>query len=233
MLNLIKKFFSKLNSAPADEERFYINVPYSEKDKAKELGAKWDPAKKSWFILKNLNKNNFEKWIQKDIDKNIDANIRSMGFFIAESSESCWKCKQDTPVFAFLLPENHQIKEYEDEDDEENNTIIWQPTDYKSILSFVSFVNKKSIEILQKFSSHYYFDFSKQSSGNYYMNHCKNCNSKLGDFYMHSAGGAFQPTTSDAARNIKLYWSNEVFEANAGTYSIDINYFDQMQIISQ
>jgi hypothetical protein len=111
MLNLIKKIYLKLSSAPADEKKLYINVPYSEKDKAKELGAKWDPVKKSWFIPTELNQINFEKWIPKNNDKNIDGNIRSAGFFIIESLESCWKCKQDTPVFSFLLPENHQIKE--------------------------------------------------------------------------------------------------------------------------
>jgi len=85
MLNLIKKIYSKLNSAPADEEKLYINVPYSEKDKAKELGAKWDLVKKSWFIPKGLNQINFEKWISKNNDKNIDGNIRSVGFFIVNS----------------------------------------------------------------------------------------------------------------------------------------------------
>lgn len=234
MLSLIKKIYSKINSVPTTEEKFYINVPYSEKDQAKELGAKWDPVKKSWFIPAELNQINFEKWLPKNNEKNIDGNIRSVGFFIIESLESCWKCKQDTPVFSFLLPENHQTKEYEDEDDEENDRIIWKTENYKSIVSFVSFVNKKSIEIIQKFSSHYYFDFSKQSSGSYYMNHCNNCNSKLGDFYMHSEpSGAFKPMTNEEAGVIKLYWFNEVFEASVGTYSVDVDYFDHIKIISK
>jgi hypothetical protein len=66
------------------------------------------------------------------------------------------------------------------------------------------------------------------------MNHCNQCNSKLGDFYMHSEpGGAFQPLTSEEARTIKLYFFNEFFEASVGTYSIDVNHFDHMQIISK
>lgn len=233
MLDLIKRVYSKLNFTFTVEEKFYINVPYAEKDKAKELGAKWDPTKKSWYITKELNQIDFEKWIQKENEKNTDSNIRSMGFFVVESLESCWKCKQDTPVFAFLLPENHQTKEYEDEDDdEENDRVIWRTENYRSIVSFSSSVNKRSIDILHRFSPHYYFDSSKQSSGSYYMNHCKNCNSKLGDFYMHSEpGGAFQPTTREAAEAMKLYWFDEIFEASVGTYLIDVYYFDHMQII--
>jgi ribonuclease HI len=40
----------------AKEKRIYLNVPYNEKDEAKKLGAKWESAKKSWYILDN-NKN--------------------------------------------------------------------------------------------------------------------------------------------------------------------------------
>ncbi len=32
------------------QERQYLNVPYSEKDEAKQLGAKWDRAKKLWYV---------------------------------------------------------------------------------------------------------------------------------------------------------------------------------------
>ena len=35
----------------AKEKRIYLNVPYGEKDEAKKLGAKWESAKKSWYIL--------------------------------------------------------------------------------------------------------------------------------------------------------------------------------------
>ena len=83
---------------------------------------------------------------------------------------------------------------------------------------------------MREFTSCYYFDFSKQSSGSYYMNHCKNCKSKLGDFYMHSEPeGAFLPMSSEAAGSIKLYWFNDVFEASVGTYSLDVHFFDNMQ----
>ncbi|KTD34695.1 DNA primase TraC [Legionella moravica] len=248
MLELIKKFFSKQNvivppsiakeaeplqqnSVFRNEEKFYINVPYSEKDLAKELGAKWDPIKKSWYVPHGLNQSNFEKWTPQNNAKNADANIRSVGFFIVESLESCWKCKQGTPVFAFLLPENHQTKEYEDEDDEENDNMIWIDRNYKSIVSFASFMNEKCIEIIHRFTSCYYFDFSKQSSESYYMNHCKNCNSKLGDFFMHSEpDGAFLPMSSETAKGIKLYWYNDVFEGSVGTYSLGVHYFENMQI---
>jgi hypothetical protein len=32
------------------KERIYLNVPYEEKDRVKSLGARWDPAKKKWWV---------------------------------------------------------------------------------------------------------------------------------------------------------------------------------------
>ena len=39
-------------------KEIYLNVPYKEKDEAKQLGAKWDSSKKKWYIKEaNRNKN--------------------------------------------------------------------------------------------------------------------------------------------------------------------------------
>ena len=40
-----------------------LNVPFEEKDEAKELGARWDPEIKKWFIPKENDATPFEKWI--------------------------------------------------------------------------------------------------------------------------------------------------------------------------
>ena len=34
----------------AKSSKLYLNVPFSEKDEAKKMGAKWDVKKKKWFI---------------------------------------------------------------------------------------------------------------------------------------------------------------------------------------
>ena len=50
--------------APAQEQgkRTYINVPYKEKDEARQLGAKWDRSEKSWYIPSGVEQQPFEKW---------------------------------------------------------------------------------------------------------------------------------------------------------------------------
>lgn len=48
----------------APEKRIYLNVPFEEKDQAKELGAKFDSQSKKWFIVKGeVNSANFSKWM--------------------------------------------------------------------------------------------------------------------------------------------------------------------------
>ena len=42
--------------------RIYINCPYSDKDEAKTLGAKWDAKEKKWWITPE-DREQFEKWL--------------------------------------------------------------------------------------------------------------------------------------------------------------------------
>ena len=43
-------------------EKYYIDVPYKEKDEAKSLGARWDAENKKWYYLNPEDKKLFSKW---------------------------------------------------------------------------------------------------------------------------------------------------------------------------
>ena len=45
--------------------RVYIDVPYSEKDEAKGMGARWDKQERSWFVPSGVEKSAFKKWPEK------------------------------------------------------------------------------------------------------------------------------------------------------------------------
>jgi exodeoxyribonuclease VII large subunit len=51
-----------------------LNVPYLEKNIAKQLGAKWHATLKTWFITDNMDVNKFTRWIPKDQLQNIKLN---------------------------------------------------------------------------------------------------------------------------------------------------------------
>ncbi len=48
--------------------RFYLTVPFAQKDKAKGLGAKWDPTRKSWYVPEGVDTGAFQRWISDDSD---------------------------------------------------------------------------------------------------------------------------------------------------------------------
>ncbi len=46
-------------------ERQFINVPFKEKDEAKQLGAKWDRQERAWYVPAGVDAGLFEKWAGK------------------------------------------------------------------------------------------------------------------------------------------------------------------------
>jgi hypothetical protein len=44
----------------------FLNVPYAEKDQARELGARWNPTRKRWYVPDGVALEAFARWIAKD-----------------------------------------------------------------------------------------------------------------------------------------------------------------------
>ena len=51
-----------------NQDKVYIDVPFKEKDKAKELGAWWDPDRKSWFVPKGKEVEPFKRWLPEEAE---------------------------------------------------------------------------------------------------------------------------------------------------------------------
>jgi hypothetical protein len=43
----------------------FLDVPYSEKDGAKALGARWNPTRRRWYVPDGVATEPFEKWLPK------------------------------------------------------------------------------------------------------------------------------------------------------------------------
>jgi hypothetical protein len=43
--------------------RTYLTVPYEQRDAARQLGARWDPGRKLWFVENVENINAFARWM--------------------------------------------------------------------------------------------------------------------------------------------------------------------------
>jgi hypothetical protein len=47
----------------------FLNVPYAEKDQARELGARWNPTRKRWYVPDGVATEPFARWLDKDAGK--------------------------------------------------------------------------------------------------------------------------------------------------------------------
>lgn len=50
-----------------NKDKIYLNVSYLAKDRVKELGAKWDPSRKQWYISDRDDKCVFYKWLPDEL----------------------------------------------------------------------------------------------------------------------------------------------------------------------
>lgn len=62
----LKESMDRLNYLPRPTpHRVNLQVPFSEKDQAKALGAKWDKSGKTWYINADMDMLKFRKWIDR------------------------------------------------------------------------------------------------------------------------------------------------------------------------
>ena len=43
-------------------KKFYLDCPYSEKDQAKDMGARWDVSARKWYVPDGIDREQFRKW---------------------------------------------------------------------------------------------------------------------------------------------------------------------------
>ena len=224
--------------------RIDLQVPFAEKEDAKRLGARWDAEKKVWYIPDGVDCAPLKKFLPHEPT----INIRSSNYYIAESSEACWKCNETTRVYGILLPAGHETLEPIDEADagfgsddqfEEADFQVWLDSaesrrwvksDEPTIIHYVSHIASNVIAHIHRLTQNYRVDFSKTTQSSYWMNHCEHCGMKQGDFAMYcEPQGAFFPLSEQDASRIVLHRVAEFFEGNSGSYSYGVDLFDCMR----
>ena len=80
--------------------RTELDVPFSHKDEAKALGAKWDRTKKIWYVPSGVNPEPFAEWLP-----GVDRSDPSAPYiYLVLGKRACWKCHEETLVAAFGVP---------------------------------------------------------------------------------------------------------------------------------
>lgn len=159
----------------------YLDVPYFEKEEAKQLGAKWDPRVKKWYTdAYPEDYVKFAKWILKDTD---DVIIATEYLYLIEGVQSCWKCGQKTAVVGLGIgehihmygdPDDPQIEIVEDEDCEEVH------------LAWVDKEDDIPPKLLRYMKEHYSVrvGYSKTLGRGSFANHCSCCGALQGNWFL-------------------------------------------------
>lgn len=219
--------------------RVDLSVPYSQKDEAKSLGARWDPQDKVWYVPDGAEVGPLARWLPLSEDSELEPEpefqVRSPYYYVVESLSDCWKCNALTRVFSFKLPEEHEAFQHIEDDEEEfalsKNLGEWQSHGYRGTASNISSLSPPVVRQILRFTESFRLTYSKTAGIRYFMNHCQHCGAKLGDFFMHGEpGGAFFPTSPEQAKKMILFRVNERFDANCDVGYASNDFMDYMQV---
>lgn len=190
--------------------RVNLRVPFSEKDKAKALGACWDAQARVWYVPDHCDLEPFGLWLPVAPGAG-GPDIRANHFYIAESERECWKCRKRAPVYAFVLPRGHEVAWVSDDSPLDGR---WVPIDIEATLNDVDRLCEDAASAMS--STTLCYRPSRRHDG-IWENHCMHCDALFGTFYDHcEPEGAFCPVTAEAAARITLREYRKHFEANAG-----------------
>jgi hypothetical protein len=198
-----------------------LNVPFHEKDDAKRLGARWDAARKTWFLPDGTKTAPFTKWLPQ----RSDFNLRCTSYFIAQSMRTCWHCARDTRVFSFLLPRGYTARQDSDK------SAGWELQEFEAIIYYITQIPSSVQAQMQSVTGYYRNDFSKTTQSFYWMNHCEHCGMKQGDFELFEEFDTpFCPINPQDASRILLRSVSEAFEASAASIAYEPGFFEWMRI---
>jgi hypothetical protein len=148
-----------------------------------------------------------------------EANIRSPGYYIAQTTMRCLSCGRWTRVLALAVPPPHEIL-IEDQ---------WQAANVSAFLFYVTALPDGVCRRLTGNSSFFRPGRAAGGSDPCWANHCEHCDAPVSDDELHCEPGGFMPEHADAAPAISLIAVWEAFQAAAAGYAADPEFFAHMR----
>ena len=172
--------------------RIDLRVPFTQKEEARRLGARWDADRKLWYVPEGVAAAPLAKWLPV----RQAPTVRSDRYLLLVTTRACWRCNATTTVFGIALPAGYQgLHSYENDDDDDDTAQpgeYWRTGQQMTVLSYVRDVADSVARRLQVLAPRYRIDFSQTTGSFYWMNHCEHCDAKLGDNEtFHESGVGF------------------------------------------
>lgn len=171
---------------------FQLQVPFSDKDEVKKLGAWWSQPLKSWVVPDHIiDITLFQKWIPFK-----DGFIIPKPYYVAYTHRNCWKCNEVTPMVALATTFYFEYN-YLDEDDP-NSEMEWNFGAYSTVFCNVTQMSDHLREALERDFPFYRPTWSQTQKRETWANNCIHCGKLQGEWHNHQDfDGAFCPDPFD------------------------------------
>jgi hypothetical protein len=147
--------------------------------------------------------------------QNAQANVRSLGYYIAQAGSRCARCNGLTAVMAVALPPHHETLE-EDQ---------WQRVAASAILFQLADLLPSVAARLARVAPGF-----QLSADGHWENHCEHCGGRLSEEQLHCEIGGFMPGDEQQAAAVLLVRIDEPFAAAAAGYSLEPEFFEHMRL---
>lgn len=160
--------------------KVYLEVPYAEKEHAKRLGARWDPALKKWYYEGPVsNYVQFARWIAGNREETI---LAHEFLYLVEGKTACCRCGRPTRVIGLGIGEHTRL--YRNDGGGFIEETVEDEEGYEPL--FLSWVDEETQippALLRYLKRHYpvRMDVSK-TAGRCFANHCEHCGALQGNW---------------------------------------------------
>lgn len=183
-----------------------LNVPYEDKDKAKSLGARWNPELKKWYAPNSYKYPDFYKWMDLPFPYADVCNIIIDDISIIEAPRICYRCGRTIQVMAFHVDKYYQIwNPIEYRRDETNPYDFFEFHRHSIVYELPLPDSFLSQEIWNELDNtfHYHMGYSR-TAGYYRANHCPHCKALQGAFELSEEEVFSNPSSRHIFKKIPL-----------------------------
>lgn len=168
-----------------------------------------------------------------------DINFIAKYFYLAQTTQNCYKCRENILVNAIVLPESFETIDHEAIEDLEQQGIyveefsLFHSQNYRSILSYLTYISSGALEKIYKHVDEHLFQkkYSFSVGYEYYRSICNYCGSAQGDnFVISEYNSTFHPIDIEGFEKIKFYKIDEEIKVSAGSNSVGYGDFSRSSV---
>ena len=137
-----------------------------------------------------------------------DADLTAPGFAVLICQGKCWKCAQLTPMAAIWVPSYTEI------DPEEGEHLVSEDA---ALLTYVGGLTTEVGRQVLAAAPWLRYAHTEGAGATYLANHCQQCDTVQGDWFVFGVNGPFFPQTAEEVARIQVVPCKGEFHGSANT----------------